>query len=1563
MSKQHQAKNLSILAVFFFATHVTYALENSGFEIPDQGDAAFQYRPTGGTWTFLDGAGLSGPNSTWKAMDNSPDPLGDQFTYLQAVASISQSLTGLVVGATYDLSFFEAYRVAQSPSNDLAVVLNVDLASERVIYSNAAVDNPTWELRRTDAFMATNDTYNLTFRSNPIASDRSALIDGVVVNPLALPGPPMATDLDPVDDAMDVPAFANLTVTFNEAIFAGSGNVTISNVTDAAATVIPVGDARVFIANNILTIDPAVNLLGSKDYTVLMDAGVVVDADTNNFAGIPNDGTWAFTTEIPDLTAPLVATLSPPSGALEVARVPVLLMTFDEVVQKGNGDIVIKRTSDDTVIETIAINSGSVTVIGDTVTVQTSAVLDSGAGYYVEVASGAFEDLSLNPFSGITGNSTWAFTALSITWIPITGNADSGFSAGRVYTHAIDFGSNVGWPLATIHGVAFANGGPGTFPATNGTSQTIGTGSTTIPNNHNGNAVADPFLTDQDMRNLMGDFIFNDTTSEIELTGLTPGRSYQVRLYNRPWALGGNRGQIIEFSTDGQPGAEATASFNEDDATAPEAFLDVPGRVNALRYDYTATSSTLTININAQGGGTYHLYALTNEAFPEDQPPVITRLDPLDNAVDVRTFISPVATFDKFIQAGSGNIILSNLTDSAGTVFGINDPQITIFEYTLTIDPDTNLLPLKDYAVLIESNALQNQFGTPFGGISDTNDWSFTVENPDSVPPTLLGLSPISGTINVSRRQELTLTFDEPMQAGNGDIVLKRVSDDAILETYTMPSGNVAINGAIVTIQPSVTIESETAFYVEVAAGALEDLSLNPFTGFSGNSTWALTVHPVYFIPITSDTDSGISTNKLYTHAIDFGNNPANYPVANINGVVFANGSPGAFPPVTGTSATVGTGSGNLPASHIGTGVADPFLADPGMRHLVGDFIYNAVNSRIELTGLIPGREYQVRLYSRPWGIGGSREQVIGFNTDGQTGAEIAVPFNEDDAAVTEAYLDIQGRVNTISYTYIPTGNSLIINIDRQGAGTYHLYGLTNEQLVDNVPPQLVSLDPTGNSTNVVTYTDLVATFDIPIKAGGGNIVISNVTDGVATLIPATDPQVAINDIVLTVDPTTNLDPLDVYAILIESNALTNPFETPFAGITNATDWTFTIGQEDTNAPAIVSLFPANGEAVAAILEDFLVRVDEPIKVASGTIVLRQLSDDQAVETFDVNSNVVVINGAEITLVRAVFLQGETDYYVEVDDGAFTDLTGNSLPGITGNTGWRFSTTATGTIDYVPITGDADSGISTNYIYTHLLDFGWGIPGALINNVQFAPYNSAANGTLNFNRTVTSGALSAHGGNWSHNVTGSLVDLLTDMYYNANNDVGGMTTWVISGLTPGATYDTRIYVRSYPATPGLNRQVNLVFDPDGAGPVLDQTGFISEDDARTVGLPGGNQAYYISYTYTAGPDGALTITANQQNQNNSWHLYGLSTQVAGSAEPFVFTDINYGPGPMPSASFTFNSVPGKTYRIEAKFDLHSGSWIELVDQYSSQGFTTTFTDTVAAGVGMPRVYYRLSEND
>ncbi|MCF7975591.1 MAG: discoidin domain-containing protein [Phycisphaerae bacterium] len=195
---------------------------------------------------------------------------------------------------------------------------------------------------------------------------------------------------------------------------------------------------------------------------------------------------------------------------------------------------------------------------------------------------------------------------------------------------------------------------------------------------------------------------------------------------------------------------------------------------------------------------------------------------------------------------------------------------------------------------------------------------------------------------------------------------------------------------------------------------------------------------------------------------------------------------------------------------------------------------------------------------------------------------------------------------------------------------------------------------------------------------------------------------------------------------------------------------------------------------------------------------------------------------------------------------------------------------------FVKITSDEDCGISSDNVYTHTLDFGTGSPGALINGVQFDAYNNAANGTLNFNREISSGTFNDHAGNAGHNVTGGLVDLMTDMYYNGGTVPGGTTTWTLSGLTPGQTYEARIYSRQWGA--GDSRNATFVFDPDGAGPISDATGRLSQDNAASAGFANGNDAYYISYQFTAQAGEDLVITATQHINTYSWHLYGLTNQ-------------------------------------------------------------------------------------
>ena len=84
----------------------------------------------------------------------------------------------------------------------------------------------------------------------------------------------------PAADATDFPANSNIRLTYNEAVQAGTGDITITPSGGAAIT-IAVGDAQVSIAGAVVTIDPTNNLAVSTTYTLTVPAGAIVDASGN----------------------------------------------------------------------------------------------------------------------------------------------------------------------------------------------------------------------------------------------------------------------------------------------------------------------------------------------------------------------------------------------------------------------------------------------------------------------------------------------------------------------------------------------------------------------------------------------------------------------------------------------------------------------------------------------------------------------------------------------------------------------------------------------------------------------------------------------------------------------------------------------------------------------------------------------------------------------------------------------------------------------------------------------------------------------------------------------------------------------------------------------------------------------------------------------------------------------------------------------------------------------------------------------------------------------------------
>ena len=131
------------------------------------------------------------------------------------------------------------------------------------------------------------------------------------------------------------------------------------------------------------------------------------------------DGTFAAETLVSapvDTSAPTLASTSPADNSGAVATSANLVLTFSENVVAGAGNIVI-HTANGAVAATIAASdTAQVSIAGKVVTVNPTANLAAGQGYYVLIDGGAFEDGAGNDFAGVTSAQAFNFTTQSLTF-------------------------------------------------------------------------------------------------------------------------------------------------------------------------------------------------------------------------------------------------------------------------------------------------------------------------------------------------------------------------------------------------------------------------------------------------------------------------------------------------------------------------------------------------------------------------------------------------------------------------------------------------------------------------------------------------------------------------------------------------------------------------------------------------------------------------------------------------------------------------------------------------------------------------------------------------------------------------------------------------------------------------------------------------------------------------------------------------------------------------------------------------------------------------------------------
>lgn len=113
-------------------------------------------------------------------------------------------------------------------------------------------------------------------------------------------------------------------------------------------------------------------------------------------------------------------------------------------------------------------------------------------------------------------------------------------------------------------------------------------------------------------------------------------------------------------------------------------------------------------------------------------------------------------------------------------------------------------------------------------------------------------------------------------------------------------------------------------------------------------------------------------------------------------------------------------------------------------------------------------------------------------------------------------------------------------------------------------------------------------------------------------------------------------------------------------------------GGPDETPPVPTSMLPmGNGAATAA---DLAITFNEEVQAGSGSIRLFR-GDGTPVETISASAPAVTISGAGTGVtIQIVDLDPGTSYYVNIDSGAITDLSGNAFGGISNTTTWAFTT-------------------------------------------------------------------------------------------------------------------------------------------------------------------------------------------------------------------------------------------------------------------------------------------------
>ena len=624
--------------------------------------------------------------------------------------------------------------------------------------------------------------------------------------------------------------------------------------------------------------------------------------------------------------------------------------------------------------------------------------------------------------------------------------------------------------------------------------------------------------------------------------------------------------------------------------------------------------NTMTIS----GSTTNNSGTITNTLAPT------VSFDPVNSSSTHAASDNIILTFNTAIRKASDNSDLTDsnvdahitLKDTNSSGSNINfDATIDASDKVITINPSSDLNSSQVIYVAI-GNTVENVCNTALSASSAT----FTVT--DSADPILSSSSPADEATAIAVDSNIVLTFNEAVDADSGNIIIVKSSDGSTVEAIDVTGSQVSGSGSTeITINPSVTLDEQTAYHLTIDETAFDDSSSNSYAGISDATTINFTTADgtaptIIFNPADGDTGVGRDSNIN----IEF-----NEAVVNTNTSEITNSN---------IASLIALKDSNLNGSDLEfTATIDTdkkiITIDPNNNFSLGQTVY------VSISAVEDASANETSLSSSTFTVtttGAAIATIVPTNssTDIVASSNITIGFNTamrnlNDSEITNSNVNslITLRNTNSSGTAIPFTASInsaknVITINpigdfSSGQNVYVAIGTTVEDafnnavsaissvftIIDNAVPTF-TFNPVDSDTNVIVSSNITITFNELIR----NINNSTLTDSnVDNLITLKDADSSGSNItfnatidsdkkIITINPSNNFNSEQVIYLSLAA------VEDQAGNATATTSISFTARDSD---PPVVSFFPSNSAVNVLRNSDITISFTEAIRNLDNT--------------------------------------------------------------------------------------------------------------------------------------------------------------------------------------------------------------------------------------------------------------------------------------------------------------------------------------------------------------------------